>query len=239
MKVPSPTTTLALFQYYLDICGPASRETVAVLAQFAPTASARDILLKLGRSKEAYATFLHHNYVNLGRLLEYSTVDEQTVWNRLPFSFLVESIPPMQPRYYSISSSSIVHPREAALTAVVIGSPSTASDSVQLVPGLATNYMHAVKQATGTGSNMPKTHLHGLTYPLAFNRLHAHIRKCKFKLSVRSSNPIIMVGAGTGIAPFRAFVQERARLMTMGREVGPMTLFYGCRRPDEDYYYRD
>lgn len=46
-----------------------------------------------------------------------------------------------------------------------------------------------------------------------------------------------MVAAGTGIAPFRGFLQERARLMTMGRQIGQMILFFGCRRADEDFLY--
>jgi NADPH-ferrihemoprotein reductase len=246
VKVPTPTTVLALFQYYLEICGLVSRETVASLAPFAPTASAKDLLLQLGRDREAYASFVLHSHVNLGRLLEYSVRGTEATWKEVPLSFLVESLPVMQPRYYSISSSSIVQPRQAALTAVVSDTFITANGSTERIHGLATNYMLATKQSLSSEPSQPKAHPYGLTYPLEGpnqslrdGKVYAHIRKSQFKLPVTASSSIIMVAAGTGVAPFRGFLQERARLKNMGRDVGLMILFYGCRRSDKDYLYRD
>ena len=49
----------------------------------------------------------------------------------------------------------------------------------------------------------------------------------------------MMVCAGTGLAPFRGFIQERAIQVESGQEVGPALLFYGCDHPEVDYLYRD
>lgn len=52
------------------------------------------------------------------------------------------------------------------------------------------------------------------------------------------TTPIICVAAGTGIAPFRGFVQERAVLLASGRRLAPAVLFYGCRAQERDDLYR-
>lgn len=48
-----------------------------------------------------------------------------------------------------------------------------------------------------------------------------------------------MFCAGSGLAPFRGFVMERASQKASGREVGRMLLFFGCRAPGDDYLYVD
>ncbi|KAK4984438.1 hypothetical protein LTR28_002324 [Elasticomyces elasticus] len=47
-----------------------------------------------------------------------------------------------------------------------------------------------------------------------------------------------MAAAGTGLAPFRGFIQERAAQIGAGRTLAPAVLFLGCRDPDKDELYR-
>jgi NADPH-ferrihemoprotein reductase len=246
VKLPTPTTVLAMFQYYLEICAPVSRETVQYLVQFAPTSSAKNILSTLGNDKEAYANLLLQKHINLGRLLEYSVADDGATWEHLPLSFIIESVPSMQPRYYSISSSSVVQPRRVALTVAVSDSLLKGEDATRSIPGLTTNYILALNGAMASKSADSRTLDRALTYPLQgpgdilkSGKVFAHIRKSRFKLPISSSTNLILIAAGTGIAPFRGFLHERARFKTMGRPVGQIMLFYGCRHPDEDYLYRD
>ena len=161
LKIPTPTTTEALFRHYLEICSPVSRETVLSVAQFAPTSAAKAFLTRFGTSKEAYADLLTHSYVNIGRLLQLAA-GEGVIWS-VPLSYLIETLPAMAPRYYSISSSSIVQPRQAAITAVV-SDQALSEDPVDRVHGLATNYLLALKQSLHTTG--PEPHPYGLTYPL-------------------------------------------------------------------------
>ncbi|MCJ1433032.1 hypothetical protein MMC27_002391 [Xylographa pallens] len=241
-SAPSPTTLQALFQHYLEICAPVSRDTVNSLCQFAPTVEAKNFLHRLGNSKEAYSDHILRNHVTIGKLLEQAG-QYNNIWESLPITFLVETIPPLRPRYYSISSSSVVQARQASITAIV-DSKQIHADSPERILGLTSNYLlalkNAVKQEEKANSDPigPTYTLEGPNSALEGGKVFAQIRRSKFKLPLIASHPIVMVAAGTGIAPFRAFLQERARLQSMGREVGQMMLFFGCQRSKEDYLYK-
>ena len=234
LKIPSPTTTSALFGNYLEICAPVSRETIASLVQFAPTEGAKAQLAQLSTDKQAHQQLLESKYINLGRLLEL-VAPTPGAWQHLPLSFIIESFPAMQPRWYSISSSSVVHARQIAITAVV--NDNALVSSTDTVPGLCTNYLLAAKNASA-GSPHPRGHTYS-ALPDRNGKIFAQVRKSTFKLPASATQPIVMVGAGTGIAPFRGFLQERARLKKMGRPVGKTILFFGCRNEAHDFIYRD
>jgi len=65
------------------------------------------------------------------------------------------------------------------------------------------------------------------------------VRKSALRLPHRLTTPVIMIGPGTGFAPFRGFIQERCWHKQQGKEIGDMVLYFGCRHPDHDYIYGD
>ncbi|KAJ5902934.1 hypothetical protein N7495_003462 [Penicillium taxi] len=237
ITVPTPTNATAIFRYYLEICAPVNRDNVRDLAQFAPTTEAKLYLTRLGQEKDTFADFIRHTHLNLGRLLQLAAPGQ--IWSELPLAYLVETLPHIRPRYYSISSSSVVSPRKPSITAIV-SSKSLPQNLNELVHGVTSNYLLSISQHSNS-----QLHPHGITYhlngprnSLEGSKVYAHIRRSKFKLPIAGKIPLIMVAAGTGIAPFRAFLSERSQVRKIGKEVGPMILFFGCRNPNEDFIYR-
>lgn len=232
-SVPSPTTPYHMFRSYLEIGAPVSRDSISLLAQFAPSDFQRSLLENLASDRDSYSLLIKKHHINLGRLLEYSAAaDGKTfdmAWDSLPLSVVIEMISALHPRLYSISSSSILDSRHPSITALAIQTP-LVENVDQLISGVTSNFLHQKSQefaSSGSSSNGTQD----LTLNIA-------IRKSKFRLPP-ATTPIIMVAAGTGLAPFRAFLLERARLHSMGQTVGPTWLFFGCRSPSEDYIYEE
>lgn len=63
------------------------------------------------------------------------------------------------------------------------------------------------------------------------------VKPSVMKLPPKPTQPIIMAGLGTGLAPFRAFVQHRAMEKAQGKEIGSVLLYMGSRHQREEYCY--
>jgi sulfite reductase (NADPH) flavoprotein alpha-component len=124
----------------------------------------------------------------------------------------IEALDPLQPRLYSISSSPKVDPNRISLTV----------DAVR--------YKIAKRQRLGVAS----TFLAERAVP--GDKVKVYVQKAHgFGLPADPAVPIIMVGPGTGIAPFRAFLHERMAAKAPGRN----WLFFGHQRHDCDFFYED
>lgn len=236
---PSPTTYDAAVRYHMEICAPVSRQFVSTLAQFAPTEEVKVEMVKIGGDKDYFHQTVIDRNLNLAQLLE--ILSNGQPWVKVPFSLMIEGLIKIQPRYYSISSSSLVQKDKIAITAVVesLSKP----NSPHILKGVTTNYLLALKQKQ---HGDPNPDPHGLNYALTgprnkYDGIHVpvHVRHSNFKLPSDPMKPVIMVGPGTGVAPFRAFVQERAAQARAGKAVGKTVLFFGCRRKEEDFLYEN
>ncbi|MEK3723220.1 bifunctional cytochrome P450/NADPH--P450 reductase [Paenibacillus sp. FSL H8-0034] len=135
----------------------------------------------------------------------------------LPFERFIELLPPLKPRYYSISSSPRIQPKQASITVGVVRAPAWSGQGEYR--GVASNYLAG---------------LHVDDDVVMFVRTP----ESGFQLPEDTETPIIMVGPGTGVAPFRGFLQARSALQREGKKLGAAHLFFGCRG-DEDYLYRE
>ncbi|MCB5185378.1 bifunctional nitrate reductase/sulfite reductase flavoprotein subunit alpha [Methylobacillus gramineus] len=117
----------------------------------------------------------------------------------------------MQPRLYSISSSPKIHPGQVHLTVSTV------------------RYGDQGNARGGVCSTFLADRAADAEIPI-FLQKSAH-----FRIPNNPDAPLIMVGPGTGIAPFRAFLQERQATAATGKN----WLFFGEQHADTDFYYRE
>ncbi|XP_063810046.1 NADPH--cytochrome P450 reductase isoform X2 [Pseudophryne corroboree] len=215
---PCPTTYRTALTYYLDVTNPPRTNVLYELAQYATDPKEQETLRKMASSspegKALYVNWVVEARRNMLAILE----DVPSL--RPPIDHLCELMPRLQARYYSIASSSKVHANSIHICAVLVDYESKTG---RLNKGVATNWLKN-KQPCDNG--------HKSTVPM-------YVRKSQFRLPFKSTTPVLMIGPGTGIAPFVGFIQEREWLKQQGKEVGDTVLYYGCRHEHEDYLYKD
>jgi cytochrome P450/NADPH-cytochrome P450 reductase len=136
----------------------------------------------------------------------------------LSFHAYLEMLSLLAPRYYSISSSPAGDPSRCSVTVGVVEGPASSGRGVY--KGICSNYLAGRRAGEVIQATVRET-------------------KAGFRLPENHAVPIIMVGPGTGVAPFRGFLQERAALKAGGATLGPAMLFFGCRHPEQDFLYAD
>lgn len=201
-------TIFQLFTQTLDIFGRPSKKFYESLAEFASDPKEREQLLFLISSE--------------GKEEYKKRVDETVTYEDLLREFtsakpstqqLVTIVAPIKPRHYSIASSQKMHPNSVHLLVVAVDWQTPTGETRF---GQCTRYLSNLK----LGSNVTVS-----------------IKPSVMKLPPLDSQPVIMAGLGTGMAPFRAFIQERAVLKASGVEVGPMVLYFGSRNRRNEYLY--
>ena len=124
----------------------------------------------------------------------------------------IESLDALQPRLYSIASSLKTNPGRVALTVDAVHYDINGRTRLGVASTFLTNRIEAGQ------------------------RIKAYVQKAQaFALPADPAVPIIMIGPGTGIAPFRAFLHERMAMKAPGRN----WLFFGHQRHDYDFFYED
>ncbi|KAJ7688228.1 putative cytochrome P450 oxidoreductase [Mycena olivaceomarginata] len=248
--VPQPTPPFSgITSIFSAVVG---RQILGSLSKYAPTPEAEEIVKTLNSNKEEYHAVVSNGCLKLGEILQLAAGNEIN-----PNPTKGEH---HRPRYYSISSSPKLHPTSIHVTAVVLKYQSLASPRLQpkWVFGVGSNFLLNLKYAA-TGESQPMVAevsqpLYSIEGPRGAYKSETvykspiHVRRSTFRLPTNPKSPVIMIGPGTGVAPFRGFVQERVALARRSLEKngpdaladwGQISLFYGCRRSTEDFLYKD
>uniref|UniRef100_A0A8C1X7K0 Nitric oxide synthase, inducible n=1 Tax=Cyprinus carpio TaxID=7962 RepID=A0A8C1X7K0_CYPCA len=209
-RIPSCPLAQAL-TYYLDVTTPPSQSLLRKLSKMAKQEDQRQRLLAL--DFQVYATWKEfYKPTFLEVLEEFSSLE-------LSAAFLLSQLPLLKPRLYSISSSPDLHPQELHLTVAVV-SYCTQEGKGPLHFGLCSTWLNTIKE----GDMVP---------------FFVHSSD-GFHLPSDPSAPCILVGVGSGIAPFRSFWQQQFHDMKKtGLKGNPVTLVFGCRGSDTDHLYKE
>ncbi|KAM9596861.1 nitric oxide synthase, inducible [Trichechus inunguis] len=210
-RLPPCSLSQAL-TYFLDITTPPSQLLLQKLAQLATEEAERQRLEALCQPSE----YSKWKFTNSPTFLE---VLEEFPSLRVSAGFLLSQLPTLKPRYYSISSSRDHTPTEVHLTVAVV-TYRTRDGQGPLHHGVCSTWLSNLKPQ---------------------DAVPCFLRSASgFQLPEDPSQPCILIGPGTGIAPFRSFWQQRLHdIEHKGLQRGRMTLVFGCRHPDEDHIYRE
>lgn len=209
---PNVLDTRTVFQSLvqnIDIFGKPPKKFYESLAEFASDETERKVLLTLGGTEGANE-FKRRSEVDT---VTYADILLEFKSAHPSFHDIAQIVSPMKRREYSIASSQMVGPTTVALMIVVVNWVDTQGRDRF---GQATRYLSQLPiGATVTASVKPSV----------------------MKLPAKDTAPLIMAGLGTGLAPFRAFVQHRAMQKAAGKEIGAILLYMGARHQREEYLY--
>ncbi|MFL6115002.1 MAG: cytochrome, partial [Catenulispora sp.] len=189
---------------------------LSAMAAHLPDGRARDDLVGLaGTDDESTARYREKIAVPRHTLLDLLEAHPEC---ELPFAEFLDLLPALRPRYYSISSSPTMN-ADVALTVGVVQGPARSRDG-STFRGVCSGHLSTVPER-GT--------------------VFVFVRQpsIPFRPPANPHVPMIMVGAGTGMAPFRGFLQERESLRATGVPIATSLLFLGCRDREDDLLYAD
>lgn len=237
LPFPSPCKIETILQCYLGINGAPRKGPLKQLAFFArdPAEKAKLLFLAGKEGKDEYQKWVlddERSYVDV--LEHFKSV-------QVSLAALIQLVPFLAPRYYTISSSSLVNLQRVHITVSII---SNKKSDGRVFNGVCSTYLGDLNPLDNQNFNAKKKRdsrpgEQGVKTPREWPSARIFIRASTFRLPKDAKTPVILIGPGTGIAPMRAFLHERAQQQANGVDIGASILYFGCRRREEDFIYRD
>jgi len=215
VPLPEVISARTLFSEVLDIGGWPKRRFYEML-KLCATEPAEQEELRLLCSREGkaeYQSYAAESYTYAELLQKFPSA-------RPSVGTLLDYVPDIQPRLYSIASSSRMRGDDECHLCIIKNEWTATSGRNRV--GLSTRWMCDELEPATEGLE-----LRGCVHPSAVTMPETH------------KTPLVMVALGTGIAPMRAFIEERASAKRAGEDCGQMALFFGARNRAEYSYERE
>ena len=207
-------TVRQIFTQRLDLFGKPSQDFYAALVPHTTSNYQQKRLKWMGSAdKEGVKLRMLESYTFADILYEFETAHP-------PLTELIKLIPPIKARHYSISSSMKMHPNSVHLLVVEVDWKTPKGRKRH---GQCTQYLAGLNPQT-----------HGGDIVVAVD-----IMTSVMTLPADPMKPVIGAALGTGLAPFRAFIQERQVLKSRGVSLGPMVLYFGARFRAQEFLYEE
>ncbi|KAI5736780.1 hypothetical protein M8J76_007000 [Diaphorina citri] len=213
MPVPyalrQPLSVEQLATFYWDLNATPKRYAFEVLAHFTPSELEQEKLTEF-TSAEGQTDLLNYAHRPKRTVLEMLT-DFPHATRAVPVEYLFELFSPIRPRAFSIASSPKTHSGELHILVAIVK-----YKTKMLAPryGLCSNYLAALNPGDSVAIS---------------------IKRGSFVFPKNEERPLIMVGPGTGIAPFRSYIHTRISNQTASAQ--RLHLFFGCRNQGADFYF--
>ena len=223
----------------LEIRGVPSKALVRVLAEHTSDLEEKRRLQELCSKQGA------HDYTKFIREPGLSLLDLLNAFPscRPPFERLLELVPRLKARPYSVSSSPLENPNHLHFVFNIVEFPAIKGVRPKR-QGVCTGWLAEITKAQREKTNTSSEKLSDILSKLNLQespKLPVFQRKgLNFKLPSVPETPIIMIGPGTGVAPFIGFLQHREHLQkNTNIALSESWLFFGCRHKERDYLYRE
>jgi NADPH-ferrihemoprotein reductase len=215
LPFPIPCSVRDFLTKYAELTTPPRRSVVRALSKCATDPQEREEMYQLSSKKhrEKYRSYVVDQHIGFG---EFISTYFQSI--EMPLAKFITLCTPLQPRWYSLSGSTLMHKDEVHLTFAVVSMTRSVDSSV--AQGTASHYLGSLP--IGSRVRIIRSVSSGFVVP------------------TDARTPLIMIANGAGIAPMLALIQERHYQKTeLQSKVGPTELFFGIRRRDLDFLYRD
>ncbi|MFF2525132.1 bifunctional cytochrome P450/NADPH--P450 reductase [Streptomyces liangshanensis] len=210
LAVDRPVSVRELLSHYVELQDRPTGGQFAALAALNPCPPERAALDALAGDADARSA----DRRTLLDVIE----DNPALRETLTWPVLLDLLPPIRSRLYSISSSPGTDPRHADLMVSLLDAPAWCGRGA--FRGAGSGYLNAVRPG---------------------DTVLVRVQACReaFRIDHDRTEPVVMISAGTGLAPFRGVIRDRSTRAEQGGQLAPALCYFGCNAPDADYLHAE